>query len=90
METTLTTNGEYSVDNFPARDAAVVLSGNFAGGTATISIAQGATGTDANIDSATAAYAQGVSVGVGNTIKVTLSGATPPSSLLVQIIPLRT
>lgn len=90
METTLATNGTYTIDNFPTRDAAIVLSGDFASGTVTISIKQGATGTAAVIDSATAAYAEGVSVGVGNTLTLTLAGATPPSDLLVQVIPLRT
>lgn len=88
-ETTLTADGSFTQLNFPAPTAAVRLSGGFGGGTATISIKQGATGTNLTLDTATAAYDNECVVGVGNTIDVTLAGATG-ATLLVQIIPVRT
>lgn len=87
-QTTLTGNGSLTVDNFPAFSAAVVLSGTFGGGTATITIAEGTNATPITFDSATSAYSEEVVVGVGNTIDVTLSGATGPS-LTIAIVPLR-
>ena len=87
-ETTLTDNGAFTQGNFPAFSAAVRITGDFGTGTATISVTQGATGTALTLDTATTTYAQECVVGVGNTIAVTLTGATAPD-LDIQIIPLR-
>ena len=87
-ETTLTGNGTFTIDNFPTETAAIALTGNFGGGTVSIKIKQGATGTDMTIDTATTAYAKEAKVGAGNTLSITLASSAGPS-LLVQAIPLR-
>lgn len=88
-ETTLTADGTFEIQNFPAETALVKLSGTFGGGTVTLSVAEGARGTDLDIDTATAAYTQEVVVGVGNDFKATLAGSSGSFSLLIQVIPIR-
>lgn len=88
-ETTLTADGTFEIQNFPAETALVKLSGTFGGGTSTISVSEGARGTDLVLDTATATYLKEVVVGVGNDLKIEHAGSGGSFSLLIQVIPVR-
>lgn len=86
---TFTADRTVSISDFPAETAIVKLSGGFGGGTVTLSVAEGARGTDLDLDTATSAYTQELVVGFGNTLTIDLSGSTGTFSLLAQVIPVR-
>jgi hypothetical protein len=85
MRSSFTDNGAVTNGPLPTATAIVSIIGDFGSGTMTIAVLD-ASGNAITLDTATADYAQEVTIGKGNRYRLTLSGATSPD-LTADVLP---
>lgn len=76
MKLTFTTNTSVTLPPLNTTTAAITIAGTWGSGTMTVAVKDGYSGEFVTRDTATADYAQEVTIGRNKEHKITLSGAT--------------